>query len=271
MKYRAVLPKKNSNVSHEHPLREFLILVAGSASIVLVVYGILGLFVDIAVDYISPEMEMAIYESVSFDYPEEFDTATPANETAQSTQNLLNELQQCIDVGYPVTLGIEESEAINAFAFPGGQMVVFSGLLENIKSENGLAFVLAHELAHFKNRDHLRSMGRSMVLAALSILFTGTNSDLSRIMAPVGKLEAAQHSQERESAADTTALQILNCHYGHVGGATELFEVIAEPDEFDLGLTFSSHPEAQERIKTINALSESLGYSIGHTALLIYR
>ena len=45
---------------------------------------------------------------------------------------------------------------MNAVALPGGNIVVFAGLLKEIKSENELAMILGHELGHFAHRDHLR-------------------------------------------------------------------------------------------------------------------
>jgi hypothetical protein len=55
----------------------------------------------------------------------------------------------------------------------------------------------------------------------------------------------------------------LNCHYGHVGGATEFFETIAEPDDgFDFAFThyFSRHPEAKKRVADLRELSSRLGF-----------
>jgi Zn-dependent protease with chaperone function len=66
-----------------------------------------------------------------------------------------------------------QSDAVNAMAVPGGKMVVFSGLLDSLSSTNGLMFVLAHEVGHFKNRDHLRLMGRGIVLSILAMLALG--------------------------------------------------------------------------------------------------
>lgn len=73
----------------------------------------------------------------------------------------------------------------------------------------------------------------------------------------------AQYSQERESKADRIALQVLSCHYGHVGGATELFEALQQREEaIDFGLLhyFASHPELQTRIDDLQRLSQELGY-----------
>lgn len=264
MQYHAKLPENNSNVSSEHPLKEFIILLLGSAAIVLIIYWALGLFIDIAVDTISPEMEIAIYETMA---EEESETALgddkDPSEKEVLAQNLVSQLSQCVTIAYPIKLTFVDSETPNAFAAPGGKMVLLSGLLKRVQSENGLAFVLAHELAHFKNRDHLRGLGRGVVLMALSVLTTG-NSSLSRLMATVSSLEAAQFSQSRERAADATALAIINCHYGHVSGATEFFETLSkESERLPLMHYFSSHPEAEQRIAAINALSQQKSYLQG--------
>lgn len=260
MKYRAALPEHNDNVSHEHPLKEFVVLLSGVVALVFAIYIVLGFFIDYAVDYVSPEAEIRIFSAVNVGWK---GSARPDSDKQQrSLQVLIDQLSLCLDIPYTITLRISDSEQVNAFAYPGGTVVVYSGLLESLHSENGLAFVLAHELSHFQNRDHLRSMGRGIILLAVFIALGGTDSDLSNLLAPVSYFENAQFSQERENAADATALSALNCHYGHVGGATEFFEAVSEPgDDFDFSLThyFSSHPEAIQRIQNLRALSKQAG------------
>ncbi len=256
MKFRPGLPKRNDNISHEHPLKEFVVLLAGTIGIILAVFVIVGLFVDTAVQYIEPEIERLLFDVDGGDEGE------PLTKPEQELQSLLDQLGNCVDVGYPITVRISESSDMNAFARLGGRVTVLSGLLDRIKTENGIAFVLAHELGHFKNRDHLRSIGRALVLLAASVALTGANSNVSNIMTPVYSVETARFSQERERAADATALQALNCYYGHVGGATEFFERMVEPgDDLDWSLThyFSSHLEPQDRIDDLRALTEELG------------
>lgn len=256
MKYRPGLPEHNDNISHEHPLKEFVVLLAGTIGIILAVFVIVGLFVDTAVQYIEPELERLLFDVNGSGGGE------PLTNAEQELQRLLDELGDCVDVGYPVTVRISESSDMNAFARLGGRVTVLSGLLDRVKTENGIAFVLAHELGHFKNRDHLRSMGRALVLLAASVALTGANSNVSSILTPVYTVETARFSQEREGAADATALQALDCYYGHVGGATEFFELMVEPgDDLDWSLThyFASHPEAQQRIDDLRALTEELG------------
>ncbi len=64
----------------------------------------------------------------------------------------------------------------------GGHILLFQGLLDILKTENSLSFVIGHELGHFKNRDHLRGLGRGIVLTALSATFTGANSNLTSLL-----------------------------------------------------------------------------------------
>ncbi len=257
MEFKPGLPKGNINVSHNSPVKEFLLLFIGIIALLLAVYLILGLFVDVAVNYISPELEKKIFSPMSYDSKDQRNSS----DKQMALQQLVNNLQQCTTLPYPLQVNLIESETPNAFAFPGGKIVVFSSLVDSVQSENGLAFVLAHELSHFQNRDHLRGMGRSIVFTALISAVTGAGSDLTRLVSPVANFSQAQYSQHRESLADEQALTILNCYYGHIGGATEFFEAMAEKlDEKHNHSTirhyFSSHPEAENRIADLRKLAE---------------
>jgi Zn-dependent protease with chaperone function len=278
MKYQPKLPERNSNVTPQNALRELVTLLGGLSAIVLLLYGLIGLFIDMAVAVIDPATEVWIYQSSGIDQlaevkPLPLDTAAGkalrATETA--TQNLLSDLAQCADLAYGVDLKVEESKAVNALAWPGGHIVVLSGLLDKMESQNGLAFVLAHELAHFKNRDHLRSMGRGVVILSLAVLIGGANGELSDLIMSLSNVRTMAFSQTNESAADATALDILNCHYGHIGGASEFFNVISQVDDntdFTLMHYFSSHPQIQQRIVAIEQLRQSRGYHVGETLAL---
>jgi len=59
-------------------------------------------------------------------------------------------------------------------------------------------------------------------------------------------------------------LDIIQCHYGHVGGATEFFSKISDPED-DLPFThyFKTHPEAEARVKAIQLLSQAKHYVEG--------
>ena len=98
-------------------------------------------------------------------------------------------------------------------------------------------------------------MGRGIVMTALSALLTGAGSDITRLLAPSAQFGMAQYSQDREALADREALMVLNCAYGHVGGADEFFKAM-QPREGPgirkfTGHYFNSHPEAEKRIQSL--------------------
>lgn len=260
MNYQPSLPEHNVNVSHNRPVREFFLLLSAVVAILVLSFWLLGFLVDYAVEFIPPEQEAELFGNLNLNWDSKKDTDS---EEEKRLQGLVDSLQTCLDLPYPIKVTLVDSEQINALAIPGGNVVVFSGLLESVSSQNGLAFVLAHELGHFVNRDHLRGMGRGILLAALSTVIFGANSDISQILASASGVQVAQYSQERESQADRTALQVLSCHYGHVGGATELFVALQQREEaidFALLHYFASHPELQTRIDDLRRLSNELGY-----------
>jgi Zn-dependent protease with chaperone function len=269
VKYQPSLPEHNDNVSHQHPVREFFMLLAGVLVFVLIGYWALGLVVDVAVDYLSPEQEAQLQRTLDI----EWDMGEIAKPDEQAKlQSLVDSLTPCLALTYPITVSLVKSDMVNAIALPGGKMVVFSGLLDAVSSTNGLMFVLAHELGHFKNRDHLRLMGRGIVLSILAMLALGGDSGFSDILASTINLRTAKYSQTRESQADRAALQVLQCHFGHVGGATELFGSLKSREEglsFEMLHYFSSHPELQQRIEDLHQLTQELGFPIQETEDLV--
>lgn len=250
--YKPGLPGKNDNVSHQSPVKEFLTLLIGVSIIFYIAYWLLGLAIDTAANRLSYEQEAKLFKNLPIEWGELLGENPEKDEKLQA---LVNQLQSCSSLPIPITVSTVKKQEPNAVALPGGEMLVFNGLLEHVQSENGLAFVLAHELGHFINRDHLKGLGRGLVLVSLSSMLTGPNSSISRLLTPGIQLNTADFSQDRESQADITALEILNCHYGHLGGATEFFESLKKSNSPDSGLShyFSSHPQMQQRIRAIVA------------------
>jgi Zn-dependent protease with chaperone function len=265
MTYSPKLPEHNDNVSHTHPLREFFLILGGLLGLAAIAFWLLGMLVDVAVDRISPETEARISRAVAIKWMEEKPYSL---EKEKSIQNLAKRLASCADLPYEVSVRLSDAPEANAVALPGGQIVLFSGLLEKLQTENGLAFVLAHEYSHLKNRDHLRAMGRSLLLLSFSAVVTGSNSGLTQLFVPLNQLGMAQHSQTREMQADNVALQILNCHYGHVGGSGEFFEAMQKEervDESGFSHYFATHPDLRQRIATLQQLIRQRGYREGPT------
>ena len=143
MKYTPRQPESNVNVIPTSPLREFFVLTGGLLGLVVGVYLLLGLAVDLIVPHISTDLEgkMAVYFIGSID-------AKDANSQREYyVQSLMEDLQgRCAKLPYRFKVHVREAPTVNALAFPGGHIIVFTGLLNKVTSENELAFVLAHEM-----------------------------------------------------------------------------------------------------------------------------
>jgi Zn-dependent protease with chaperone function len=261
VKFTARRPGINVNVSPTHPLKELAILAGGLLAIVIGVYLALGLAVDLIVPRLSMDLEKKLAGAWIGKIVETDAVADPT----RSLQALVDRLQdQCAPLPYGVTVHVQQSAAVNAATLPGGHMVVFSGLLTEMTSENELAFVLAHELGHFAHRDHLRGLGRSLVLMTASTLLLGADNSINSMIGQSMALTELSFSRQQESRADEFALETLFCHYGHVADATAFFgKIPKDGDPGRFGHYFASHPENRRRIDHLNELIRQRGYPIG--------
>lgn len=262
MEYRPGLPEHNDNISHEHPLKDFGALLVALIALVAVVYFVLGLLVDFSVARISPEREAAWFKD-SLLSKNIRESLSEGRALKPFEPEGFEALKRCAGIAVPTSLFVNESERINAVAIPGGDIIVYRGLIDSLSSQNGLDFVLAHELGHFKHRDHLRSMGRGIVLITGLSLLSGGNSSVLNMVSSLAGFEQVRFSQNRESDADASALEVLNCRYGHVGGAKEFFESVYKEKTLveQVSHYFSTHPEVGDRIHALDKLINELGYA----------
>ena len=252
MRFEPKLPDETVNYSTEHPLKEFVKIGGTLFAGIVSLYFILGWSVDLLASHISPELERKISKMLETRLPKEGEDAT--------LEKLAESLGRCAPLPYAPRVRISDSKEVNAYALPGGVVVVNRGLLKEMASQNELAFILAHEFGHLKHRDHLRGMGRSLVALSLGALL-GV-SEAPDVLGSGLQFGESRFSQAQETAADLYALDVLQCRYGHVGGATDFFERHKDKDPAKWFL-FASHPELVERIERLNAQSLKRGYPMG--------
>lgn len=259
MKYTPRLPETNDNVSPTSPLKELAVLAGGLLTMIVGIYLILGVAVDLIVPRLSPALERRLAKPFLSTVTNIDDAASS---TQESVQTILDRLQKdCADLPFRIQVHVKASETINALAFPGGHIVIFQGLLDEVTSENELAFVLAHEMGHYANRDHLRGIGRALVFVTVSTLIIGSDNPVANFLGSALNLTEMRFSRTQENRADTFGLETLQCLYGHVGGSTDFFNKIpADQDPGRFGHYFASHPENRRRIAHLEELARSKGY-----------
>lgn len=267
------VPKKarnDVNVSPEHPLVEAGYLVTAVTLIFAAIVVVLVFAVDLALLFFSPQSEAEFFERWT---PKDLVAITEEDTRIVETRELLSRLaERWPDAPYRFRLEVTESELPNAMALPGGLVVVTSALLDGVESENELAFVLGHELGHFRNRDHMRMLGRAAVFGIFfTVISGGDDSNLGLTVAEFGLLG---FSREQESDADEFGLELVQAEYGHVAESWRFFERMDEVDDDlpDFATYLSTHPSPDDRVDDIRALALTRGWALtGETAGLDWR
>lgn len=252
--------RTNVNVSDEHPLRNLVAILGGMLALAVLCYWILGFAVDIVAPHIPLSTERRISDLLLDASPKLKDSMKPAPRL-QHIAGMLHE----DGVDMPVEVYRSSAPIVNAFALPGGRIVICKGLLDSVRSENELAFIIAHEMGHIAHRDAIRKLGRALVFMAISASFGGVENDLNTTIAGMLNVTELGYSRTQETAADEYGVNAMLRAYGHSGGITDFFERLAENNEtvgwFD-GLT-STHPELQDRIKHLREYARSHGGTEG--------
>jgi Zn-dependent protease with chaperone function len=256
------LPEEGANVSPTHPLREAALLVGGLVGVAVLLALALALLVDLLVPHLPPRLESRLFGGgwAAFGVDPEHSGGRSAE-----LQRLVDRLaRHWPENPYVLRAGLWEQEEPNAFALPGGWIVVTSGLLDGIDSENELAFVVGHELGHFEHRDHLRGLGRGaafgLLLVGLGVSGAGTAGDLAGL---AGRLAQRGFDRDQERRADAFGLALVAAEYGHVAGASEFFD--QAPRSGDglgerLEAYFSTHPLHEDRVAALGALAAERGW-----------
>lgn len=237
-------------------VRNLILSSFGCLVFIASLYIFLAKIFNMAIDNFSQEQEEVLWEVVHSSLPENDDTDENNYYYALYTdyiQELLENLPLSI---YPqkyskVNIYIANDHSVNAFAAPGGRVILTKGLLNNIKSENGLMFVIGHEIGHLNRGDHIKEFSRSLAAAVICVASFSADFNMSDLI-----LMFDNHfTKEAESEADIWGLRTILTMYGHAGGFDEFFNILLE-----LGIlneeteSFSTHPATYKRIDAINTL-----------------
>jgi predicted Zn-dependent protease len=156
---------------------------------------------------------------------------------------------------------VVQNSEVNAFALPGGQMVVYTGLIKNVESPEQLAGVLAHEMSHATLRHGLQQISQSLgVIAAIQLLV----GDVGGLLA-VGSQIAQQsvmtsYSRTAETEADIEGAKMLHAaKIDPKAMATFFAKLKHEHGDIPGAISWlSTHPQHEDRIESINNYAESL-------------
>ena len=255
------------NVTPVHPLVNFGYLIGTVVAAAVTVYVGLGVAGAQIAARLGPEAEERIGEMI---FENVFSSMPLIDEGAEFeyVQDLAESLRsEALKQRPELKLYILDEPLPNAMVSAGGHVFVTQGLLNEVESENELAFVLAHELGHYENRDNLRSLGRSLVFLSLNSTLAASGVQLPPLLTGSMSLADLHYSRDQEQKADVYALEMMHERYGHVDHALEFFRRLNE-QELDLGAANrflewqSTHPLTESRIEYLEALASKRGWAL---------
>jgi Zn-dependent protease with chaperone function len=178
-----------------------------------------------------------------------------------------------VDKRYPFQFHIAIDTMVNAFALPGGHVVINSGLISAARTPEEVAGVLAHEISHVQKRHSIKQMVSSLgVFAVVQLFFGDVSGILGVLLENSSFLMSRKFSREHEFEADDNAFLILERANINPEGLISFFEILQERyekqsdeekeaiDEYlaDGMQLLSTHPETRERIAVLrNKLEKS--------------
>ncbi|WP_317930159.1 M48 family metallopeptidase [Halioxenophilus sp. WMMB6] len=253
------------NYSTEHPLKDFAWLLVTVLGATAVMVALLFVLAGYLVRFIPFSTEATLAQPFTSEFTQQAEPG-PTQHYLQSLANQLAAAEQ-LPQGMTITVHYIDDDVVNAFAGLGGHIYLHRGLLAKLPHENALAMVIAHEIAHIKNRDPIVASGRMLtVVVALSCLVGLGDSDLAQgMVTQATSLTALAFSRHQEQRADDDAASALLSHYGHLSGASALFETLQQEAGLELPAFFSSHPGTQQRL---GHLAELAQYQSGATVPL---
>lgn len=182
-------------------------------------------------------------------------------------QVMARRIESSVRLPHPLVVRVVDSPVVNAFAAPGGQILVMRGLVELTATPEEMFGVLAHEAAHVEHKDAARGMVRSVATGAVLGLVFGDAVFFSAAAAAATLYFGIHYTHDAEAAADATAFRTMA---GNGVAPRALGDFLIRLEQHGNGAIaglaahLATHPPASERAKAAAAaLPERNDISLG--------
>ena len=162
----------------------------------------------------------------------------------------------------PWKFGVIESADINAFAAPGGYVLITKGLYQKMTNEAQLAGVLGHEIAHVVKKHQLKVLQKQQLLSTgsswLKEKFAKGNKLADKAISSGAEISARGLDKDAEFEADRMGMVLATRAGYDAYGLAEVLQTISQTNKADssVALLFKTHPAPDERLA-------KLGDSVG--------
>lgn len=163
----------------------------------------------------------------------------------------------------PARFHIIDNSEINAFAIPGGDVYIQTGLINAADDEAELAAVIAHEIGHVVNRHGVKAISRQTGASVLQQLALGDDSGeaVQMVSSIVSSGVMFNYSRTEELQADAAAVGTLHRMGYDPAALSTFFKKLTDKygdNSSQLAVMFSSHPPNEARISQVRSMVNQL-------------
>ena len=239
------------------------VLLGSLGAVLAVIAGLWfgsDLLVEQAVSHIPVEWEQQLGESALHEAlaGRTILTEGPAVEAVQEITKRLTE--QIPNSPYKFQVRVVKEPVVNAFALPGGYVVVYTGLLKDAKSPEEVAGVLGHEINHVLQRHGMERIVKSLGVMAVAAIVLGEQQGLIGLAKQLGvEIITLKYNRDQETEADLTGLRLLHKAKIEPEGMITFFERLAQSEkEKNRVEMLSTHPMSAHRAERLRAELKTL-------------
>jgi len=188
------------------------------------IYSALGLLILIPILYlwVLPKFSDITASHIPVNWEEQLGEAyvevlAPDNELC-GNDNLKNKLQEILNTltstipesQYTYKIRVVDDPTVNAFALPGGNVLVYRGLIEKMNSSEEIAGVLAHEIQHVEQKHGMKSIVHQLSFKVLIAMMVGDSEGVGQFLDAAGMLGTLSYGRDAEREADLMGMNMLH-------------------------------------------------------------
>ena len=193
------------------------------------------------------------------------------NSVDSEKTELLNEFAAQLELNNTrsLTFMVVDSDIVNAFALPDGNIVIYTGLLNRMENYEELAGLIGHEATHVNQRHSLKMLCKNLAgYIFISTLLNDVNGIMAVIVDNAHNLNILSYSRNYEREADREGTDLMIQNSINPYGMIKLFERLEEDSKLTIPELISSHPITDERIQYIQAHISTKEYEERHNDVL---
>lgn len=148
---------------------------------------------------------------------------------------------------------LNDTQTINAFALPGGQVFITYALLSQLPSEDAVAGVLSHEIVHVLARHSAQQIAKSELTNGLigAVGVASGDANAAQTAAMIGQMINMRYGREDELESDTIGVCLMIDANYDPNALVDVMNVLAQAGGGDQPEFFSTHPNPSNRIAKI--------------------